>query len=104
MLTSSTSWSLISGSLTDFFDSWVKFFNPQTKICLLHLSFGTKVLICEPFFFLLLFCVVLSLKLFTLETPSIKCLLSQIDDALLPSGALRGAPIFHLQTGMMLTA
>lgn len=48
--------------------------------------------------------VVLSLKLFTLENLSITCLLSQIDDPSLPSGALRGAPIFHLQTGMMLTA
>lgn len=46
----------------------------------------------------------LSLKLFTLENPSITCLLSQIDDPFLPSGALRGATIFHLQTGMMLTA
>lgn len=48
--------------------------------------------------------VVLSLKVFTLENPSITCLLSQIDDPFLPSGAQRGAPIFHLQTGTVLTA
>lgn len=44
------------------------------------------------------------LKRFTLENPSIACLPAEINDPSLPSGASRGAPIFHLQTGLMSTA
>lgn len=78
--------------------------NMNSQSCRLH--FFQCIMLTQKCSFVskFLLSVVLSLKLFTLENPSITRLLSQIDDPFLPSGALHGAPIFHLQTGMMLTA